>query len=104
MSKLYKCWWSAWLLVLIVGATHYAYMASSAADIHIIKIEHKFYLYLWLLAAVSFAPIKRGKFILCLLIWMLCSHIYLLPESYEITRIQDCTEGKCLQDDKTLHQ
>lgn len=69
--------------------------AISAENIHIINIEHKFYLCILSMAAVSLAPVKFGKILLWFVLFCSLAAIHNLPEFQKITEIEACAEGKC---------
>lgn len=84
-------------LFLSVYFLHYIYAACTGINLNIINIEHTFYLFLFLLAAISLSNIPAGKYLLFLLFFWQLSHIYLLPELEKITALESCNEGKCQQ-------
>ncbi len=71
--------------------------AYSDESFNIIRIEYTFYVVLLLLAAVSVWYKGKGKYVLFLLCFLQLSRIYLIPEFKEITALESCGEGKCVQ-------
>lgn len=95
MTKYQKIWWFTWGIFFILCLFNYVYMLFSAENIHIINIEHKFYLCILSMAAVSLAPVKFGKILLWFVLFCSLAAIHNLPEFQKITEIEACVEGKC---------
>ena len=95
MTKYQKIWWFTWGIFFILCLFNYVYMLFSAENIHIINIEHKFYLCILSMAAVSLAPVKFGKILLWFVLFCSLAAIHNLPEFQKITEIEACAEGKC---------
>ena len=95
MNKFQKLWWITWGMCLILCLANYGYMLLSAENTQLINIEHKFYVFMLMMAAVSLAPLKSGKFVLWFILFCGLATIYNLPELQKITALEACAEGKC---------
>lgn len=92
-----KTFWFLWGAFVVFCVLHYIYMIFNVGNLNIINIEHLFYISLLFLSAVSMLNIKKGKILLFFLCLLSLSHIYFIPEFEEITALESCNEGRCVQ-------
>ena len=92
MKKLFWYIWSFFLL-LIIG--HYVYALNNSNSIEIVNTEHKFYLCVLGLSAISLTNLKYGKALIYFILFFMAHCLAALPEMQTIMILGDCNEGRC---------